>query len=124
MLVADPPPTPSPPAAMTTGQVARWLGVDVRTVRRWCDRLGLYHERGSFPGAHRRIFPLYLYSFLRREPAARRPLARGTIAALGLDGPALDGVCRECGCTDDRACPGGCWWVEPDLCSACAGAAA
>jgi hypothetical protein len=28
--------------------------------------------------------------------------------------------CRECGCTDERACPGGCYWVEDDLCSACA----
>ena len=27
--------------------------------------------------------------------------------------------CRVCGCSDFRACPGGCWWVEPDLCSAC-----
>jgi hypothetical protein len=29
-------------------------------------------------------------------------------------------ACRVCGCTDDRACPGGCWWVEADLCSSCA----
>lgn len=29
--------------------------------------------------------------------------------------------CRVCGCTDDHACPGGCYWVEEDLCSACAG---
>lgn len=33
-------------------------------------------------------------------------------------------ACRVCGCTEDRACPGGCWWVEDpegeDLCSACA----
>jgi len=29
--------------------------------------------------------------------------------------------CRVCGCTDNRACPGGCYWVEEDLCSACAG---
>lgn len=28
--------------------------------------------------------------------------------------------CRVCGCTWDNACPGGCYWVEPDLCSACA----
>lgn len=28
--------------------------------------------------------------------------------------------CRVCGCTDDHACPGGCYWVEYDLCSACA----
>ena len=27
--------------------------------------------------------------------------------------------CRICGCTDDNACPGGCYWVEEDLCSAC-----
>lgn len=31
-----------------------------------------------------------------------------------------DGTCRICGCTDERACPGGCEWVEPDLCSRCA----
>lgn len=31
-------------------------------------------------------------------------------------------ACRGCGCTDDHACPGGCFWVEPDLCSACAAA--
>lgn len=27
--------------------------------------------------------------------------------------------CRVCGCTDDKACPGGCCWVEDDLCSQC-----
>jgi hypothetical protein len=27
--------------------------------------------------------------------------------------------CRICGCTDNKACEGGCSWVEPDLCSAC-----
>ncbi len=29
-------------------------------------------------------------------------------------------VCRVCGCTEDNACQGGCYWVEPELCSACA----
>jgi hypothetical protein len=29
-------------------------------------------------------------------------------------------TCRECGCTDDDACEGGCEWVEDDLCSRCA----
>jgi len=28
--------------------------------------------------------------------------------------------CRVCGCTNERACPGGCHWVEFDLCSQCA----
>lgn len=32
-------------------------------------------------------------------------------------------ACRVCGCTEARACvteDGPCWWVEGDLCSACA----
>jgi hypothetical protein len=30
-------------------------------------------------------------------------------------------ACQVCGCTDDKACPGGCYWVldNPPLCSAC-----
>ena len=28
-------------------------------------------------------------------------------------------TCRVCGCQQRRACPGGCYWVEEDLCSAC-----
>lgn len=33
------------------------------------------------------------------------------------------GVCRVCGCVDERACPEGCSWVDADhtLCSVCAG---
>lgn len=80
------------------------------------------------------------------------PLAIASLArALGVENPPMpelkdfhpegkgkpgsspgkgEGVCRVCGCTDDdcRQCiektgeP--CHWVEPDLCSACAGAAA
>lgn len=30
-------------------------------------------------------------------------------------------TCRVCGCTWDNACEGGCYWVEEDLCSQCAG---
>ncbi len=28
--------------------------------------------------------------------------------------------CRACGCTENFACVGGCYWVEVDLCSGCA----
>ena len=28
--------------------------------------------------------------------------------------------CWVCGCTDDHACEGGCYWVIPGLCSRCA----
>ncbi|EKJ5043808.1 hypothetical protein V2113_002817 [Enterococcus faecalis] len=27
--------------------------------------------------------------------------------------------CRVCGCTQFNACPGGCYWIEEDLCSQC-----
>jgi hypothetical protein len=31
--------------------------------------------------------------------------------------------CKFCGCTDARACPGGCSWFMPEVCSQCAEAA-
>lgn len=41
-------------------------------------------------------------------------------ADLGIPGaPFLMQICRTCGCTQDDACAGGCWWAEPDLCSSC-----
>ncbi|WP_447979068.1 hypothetical protein [Candidatus Nitrospira bockiana] len=30
-----------------------------------------------------------------------------------------EATCRVCGCTELAACPGGCVWAEPDLCSRC-----
>lgn len=38
--------------------------------------------------------------------------------------PAKDGTCRICGCTDEHACDGGCWWVLEQsfghtVCSSC-----
>lgn len=28
-------------------------------------------------------------------------------------------ACSKCGCTEARACGGGCFWIGPNLCSAC-----
>lgn len=36
-----------------------------------------------------------------------------------LDRAADEPICRACGCTQDRACDGGCEWVEENLCSRC-----
>jgi hypothetical protein len=38
---------------------------------------------------------------------------------------AVEGICRECGCTEKYGCDGAdddatCYWVEPSLCSQCA----
>lgn len=40
-------------------------------------------------------------------------------AAPEVDPEPSERTCRHCGCTQARACPGGCWWVGPDECSAC-----
>jgi len=37
------------------------------------------------------------------------------------DGGWLETCCRVCGCSQSRACRPPCHWVEPDLCSHCAG---
>jgi len=50
----------------------------------------------------------------RQANPASRPAPKSRPVALP------EPTCRKCGCTETRACPGGCWWVEPDLCSACA----
>lgn len=56
---------------------------------------------------------------------ARVEVAQMLAAAIDAAKPTQAGdaeprFCRACGCTDTRACRGGCWWVEADLCSACA----
>jgi hypothetical protein len=44
---------------------------------------------------------------------------RTLLAARGID-LGDEAPCRECGCTDTLACPQGCGWAQPDLCSVCA----
>lgn len=45
-----------------------------------------------------------------------------TDAAIALGyGLAAARACRFCGCTETRACPGGCSWAFDDVCTACLG---
>lgn len=59
---------------------------------------------------------------LTDEQASRIPSLRASTTAdeggTLTEGPAVR-RCRDCGCTDDRACSPPCWWVEADLCSSC-----
>lgn len=45
----------------------------------------------------------------------------GALEVFGEEPPGAVPIrrCRSCGCTDEQACPGGCWWVDDDLCSTC-----
>ena len=68
------------------------------------------------------------------EPISRRQIIKASLRARDIweEQVLRDGVpqCRVCGCTDDdcydcyvrTGAP--CCWVEPDLCSACAGESA
>lgn len=52
-----------------------------------------------------------------------KPQVRIRLCLMGLfivNSAASDAACRECGCTEDEPCEGGCEWVEPDICSRCA----
>lgn len=52
-------------------------------------------------------------------------LVAEAVPAIDPDDPPLPAsigpFCRGCGCTEAAACSPPCHWVEPDLCSACAG---
>ena len=37
----------------------------------------------------------------------------------GAGKTATERTCRICGCTDSKACEGGCFWVMPEICSKC-----
>jgi hypothetical protein len=47
------------------------------------------------------------------KPFGEEPCPMLNLAEIGVR------ACHGCGCTDDCACPGGCSWVGPNLCSAC-----
>ena len=53
-----------------------------------------------------------------RKPPMPRPAVVSATFARVVPSP---GTCMVCGCTDDRACPGGCSWVDErqTICSAC-----
>lgn len=76
-------------------QLAAAIGEDLDSVRAACERL-------------------------EAEGMIRRWLGlRTTEAALATYADEL-WRCRECGCTNENACPDGCSWVGIELCSACA----
>jgi ParB/RepB/Spo0J family partition protein len=57
------------------------------------------------------------------DKAPRKGKAKGATPVAAKKAKAKKGApetaCRRCGCTDSMACPGGCSWAEPDLCSTC-----
>jgi ParB/RepB/Spo0J family partition protein len=84
---------------------------------RVCAALGL-----DFPAAVRAEVATLKAAAPAKRPAATKTKSTKRKAAAHATGR-VSAVrsCRACGCTDARACPGGCSWVEWDLCSACEG---
>lgn len=56
---------------------------------------------------------------ISREELQRLQLADALESAFAFLAGEFD-ECEVCGCTDEHACPGGCSWVAPGLCSRCA----
>lgn len=102
---------PRPPAP----RVVRYLpsDTDPRTVELVT---GMTALAAANPSLGVTVDPAALLATLATEPDLL------TMPAGVWDGAAMvpaPRTCRVCGCTDDDACEGGCWWVDADLCSAC-----
>ena len=96
------------------------LGVSASTLGTWERRLG-YPQPRRTPGNHRQ------YELSEIEQSVIDMLARSDDEDEDEVEDEIDvRACRECGCTDEEACEGGCTWtsVNPQgwLCSACAAA--
>lgn len=99
--------------------------VDAVNLCAWL-RLSLtYPDAAKRPSAQMVLgFIQSFYNSLPPEfPALREVIKAGYFFDFVQPKPDPNRKCRVCGCTEDRACPGGCSWVEKDLCSACAPAA-
>lgn len=63
------------------------------------------------------------------QPSRAAYVLSAVLEKLGRESAAVSGRCRVCGCTDNAACEGGCWWIEErgslypprTLCSQCEG---
>lgn len=88
------------------------MGADIATVE---DVIGALHDAGqvetSTPADGDAVYAIAVAGRDRLADPEQDPLEA---AEDDLQ------TCRDCGCTDLEGCPGGCWWVEPDLCSSCA----
>ena len=63
-------------------------------------------------------FPIVVQENLEEDQVSFTPILQLGRACLSMVLTPLH-TCRECGCTDDSPCEGGCSWVEHDLCSRC-----
>jgi hypothetical protein len=86
----------------------------------WHGSIGVIIGSFAYPGldwAVRLIdgpYPDHEVAVASSEVARLAPQREIDVAAGGS-------ACRVCGCTDNDACEEGCYWVEADLCSSCAG---
>jgi hypothetical protein len=53
------------------------------------------------------------------EQKSPEEFVSGVVTAFNIE--RMRGTCCVCGCTEDRPCPGGCSWTDPEktLCSRC-----
>lgn len=73
----------------------------------WCIQEGVLMPHGQ--------------SAARGEPLVTHGICDRHAAAMELEAltASAERACRKCGCTEARACAGGCSWIEWDLCSRC-----
>jgi predicted esterase len=115
------------PLAITLARTASRFAILIGEADESFNLTKLIYERGFLPDHFRFVRATFIPALRHEIP--REEDVRAAMEWLTLDEPvssdlqpmrAGDRSCRICGCTELKACPGGCWWVLPDVCSTCA----
>ena len=82
----------------------------------------MVHTAGEVEDILARVSDAWLHhgDGITPEPAPVLALAFPGVTVTGAPADAATQSCRQCGCTDLHACPGGCGWAGPGLCTTCA----
>lgn len=100
---------------------------DSRSVAMVCDEEGLLKELPPNFHLYDASPPRYIAGdaffceYVRGDEDLHSISAKAARLLARMFGRRFTMRCRVCGCTDDRACDGGCSWARPCLCSKCAG---
>ena len=79
----------------------------------------VYHSKYAIKGTDDLEVLELALEYEKRSSQPRKGIIQGIERRMRKVKKESPRKCRVCGCTDNKACPGGCYWVEDDLCSRC-----
>lgn len=102
-------------ALLHFGRLSLMMDLEIATAE-FDLRVGELLKADDFNFAHDIIG---IQNHIDRESKTFRDFFRPRYSAPHMNGKEEERACRSCGCTWNNACPGGCYWVDDNLCSCC-----